>query len=100
MTLGEMPDLGVEVVDDDERLGEAVDAVLQVLRATNPEIARTREEHRVQEELLLAVWPAAWQQYLRVEELKNAEFADLAVLIARWAFIAGVDAARRPGGSP
>lgn len=80
------PTLNPDVVADDETLGEAVDAFI----GADPEARARRAEIVVhQEALRSAVDGDVWGLVLHLDELTNARWADLAVVIARWAFEVG-----------
>ncbi len=93
-----LPELTAELVDDDERVAEAVDAAIVCVTRTDPDLARLRDELLVQEDLLRAVAPEAWPQFLLTDELRNARTADLAVRLVRWAFTQGERSGRRSSG--
>ena len=89
----EQPDLSVEIIEDDELLAAAVDAI--VLR--DPEARRLHHEIAIVEEMFKDLTGSSeWNLYLRIDELRGARSADLLVVVARWAFTAGVRSAERP----
>ena len=91
----ELPELTAEIVDDDELLAQAVDAV--VLR--DPDARRLMEEIVLQEEMFKSVVGAdAWGLFLRLDELRNERFSELLLVVTRWAFRAGVTSAGPPRG--
>jgi hypothetical protein len=86
------PVLTPETIADDEALAEAVDAIV----LQDEEARRWNAEGAIYEEALRAiVEPDTWQVYLRLEELHNARWSELLLVIARWGFTEGVKSASR-----
>jgi hypothetical protein len=80
------PVLDPAIVEDDELLGGAVDALIladPVARARAGEIAR------YQEYLRSIVEPETWRLYLELESRQNERWADLALQLAKAAFNEG-----------
>lgn len=92
-----LPALDLGIVDDDSDLATAVDEAIVVLTRTDPGLVRIAEELRFQGCVLRCVAPEAWSQFLEVEALVNARFADLTVLLCRWAFTQGFSEGERSG---
>jgi hypothetical protein len=80
------PALDPVVIADDELLGMAVDAVVYAdldARARMLEIARYAEALRA------SLDAEMWATFMRYDELANGRFAELLLVIARWAFDGG-----------
>ncbi len=95
MITPEMPDLGVEVVEDPEVFEARVVAAVEFLVVADPAVVRVVEEFRVQDEILRALVPQAEPQIEVVRVLAEDLGEMLAIRVARWAFEAG----RRAGGT-
>lgn len=80
------PVLDPIVISDDEALGEAVD---EFVRREPEARARLQELVNLQEAIRQSVEPDIWQLILRLDETVTERWADLAVAIARWAFLEG-----------
>ena len=81
-----LPVLDPAVIEDEELLALAVDAVIladPVARVRSGEIAQ------YQAWLRAIVDDETWRLYLEVESRQNERFADLALATARWAFSEG-----------
>jgi hypothetical protein len=90
---GEPPGVCGDIFQDDQGLAEAVDRVI----VQNPEAgARQREVILAQANLQAAVDHQAARLYLRVEEIQSARWSEMTLVIARWAYAAGL----RCGGPP
>lgn len=86
------------IVEDEDLLAEAVDATITLLDKTDRGLVELAAELAVAEEILRLVEPGGWTAYLKIDELRTARVADLAVLLVRWAFNEGSrSASRRPG---
>jgi hypothetical protein len=90
------PRLSYEEVGNDQQLGLLVDQVIHHDRK-----ARRGAQRIVtaQSGLKAKTSKGAWQAYLAIEETMTARWADLAVVIARWAFTEGRSAGQRQGGA-
>ena len=83
---GELPTLDASIVEDDDALAEAVDAVI----AADPQAQeRAAAVNMHMGWLRAAVDADTWKLVLEIEARSNERFADLAVVIARWAFEQG-----------
>jgi hypothetical protein len=80
------PTLSPEVVADDEALAESVDAAIH----RNVEArARLHEIADLQEYLRQGVDADVWKLVLNIDEMIVERWADVAVNVARWAFLEG-----------
>lgn len=87
------PALDPSVVADEEALADAVDALI----AADHEARERLAEIGVYVDALRCGLDAdTWRQFLRVDELTTARWADLAVNLARWAFNEGARSAGLP----
>ena len=77
------PKLTPEVVADPDLLSEAVDGVI---RSDPCGRRRQREIVSLQRQLRGLVSDEAWAEFLQLDALATARFADLSVVIAAWAF--------------
>jgi hypothetical protein len=80
------PILTPDVVADDDALGEAVEAFVA---ADHEARERLSEIARYSVALRVAAEPSVWQLIVQVDELNTATWDDLAIGIARWAFVEG-----------
>jgi hypothetical protein len=93
----DLPPLSAEVVGDDDQLGEAVDDLIRRDRVASE---RTKDIIMLTEVVRDAVDPEGWRLVLEWESRSNERWADLAVVLARWAFNEGVrSASLRRGGA-
>jgi hypothetical protein len=90
-----LPTLTPDVVADEEALAEAVDEVVRRDPVARGELA---EITNYQDALRGAVDDATWRLVLRVDELTTARFADVLLVVARWAFNEGVRSDDPPRG--
>jgi len=82
----DVPTLDPDTVADDELLGVAVDAVV----VANVDARERMEEVFEMTEALRAILDeGTWQLFMAYDELANARFAELSLVIARWAFNEG-----------
>ena len=92
----EPPKLTADIVEDDQALGEAVDLVVY----RDVEARRRQEETMLYADVLREVISGdEWRIFLRIDELRNARWSELVLVIARWAFTAGVRSVSQPPGS-
>lgn len=81
------PKLDPVIVADDDLLAAAVDQVIK----TDPDAVAVQVEIlREQHELRELVDADAWGTYLAVEEQVTERWSELALVLARWAFVEGV----------
>jgi len=86
-----VPTLTAEIVADDDELGIVVDAFVHL---NHPARVRQWEVGCIQACIRDAVDAEAWGLVMQMEETMNARWADVIVLLARWAFTEGVRAGR------
>ena len=93
----EPPALTPEIVEDDQLLAVAVDAVI----LADPEARRRAAEIAEHFEWLRgSVDGDTWKQTLDLEERANERFSEVALVLSRWAFNEGVRSGRRSLGAP
>ncbi len=83
----DLPVLTLAVVDDEQDLAEAVDAVIQADPVARERAAEIVEAMRG---LQNAADPGVWKLVLDVEARKNERVSDLTLVLVRWAFNDGV----------
>lgn len=94
-----LPALTPEIVEDEEQLGVAVDAVI----LADPEARRRSAEIATHcEWLKAAVDDGAWKLILEIEARDNERFGELVLVIATWSFNEGrrFPIAPSPRGAP
>lgn len=77
---------------DDDALTWAIDPLL---KADDNYNRQTKKILRMQKRLRAAACDEAFSRYLKLEEAVNARFGDALVVVARWAFRAGLHSGRR-----
>jgi hypothetical protein len=80
-----VPQLTPEVVADDEDLGVLVDELVR----RDPEARAGLRDIALRQDALRQGDPEGWPLFLMVEEMMTARFADVVLVVARWAFMAG-----------
>jgi hypothetical protein len=86
----DLPPLTREIVEDDVALAEAVDVVILM----DPEASRRAAALLEQlEDLHVMLDHGQWQAFLTLEASINERWAELALVIARWAYNEGLRSA-------
>lgn len=87
-----LPTLDTRILDDEDALTWAIDELLQ---ADDNYQRLTGKILRVQKRLRTLASDESFAAYIRLEEAVNARFGDALVVVARWAFLAGLHSGRR-----
>ena len=91
----EIPALTPEVVEDDQLLAVAVDAVI----LADPEARRRASEIALRFEWLKGSVDDVWPLVLEIESRSNERWSELTLVLVRWAFNAAKNAAPPRGGA-
>jgi len=73
------------MIEDDDDVGVAVDEFVHA----NPEARARQREIALHTDALRVADSETWPLFVRVEALMNGRWADVIVLLARWAFREG-----------
>ena len=80
-----VPKLDPVTVEDDEELGVLVDEVIH----RDPEAHARLRDIALHQDALRQADPETWPLFMVVDEMMTARFADVVLVVARWAFKQG-----------